>query len=46
MIQYLIYIGLLVVAFLIPNVFYEQGFVHVARVVSGIFLFFSNCHFN
>jgi hypothetical protein len=37
--KYLIYIILLVISFAIPQPFYHDGFVHIARVISGIFLF-------
>jgi len=34
----LFFIGLLVAAFFIPNQFYDDGYVHIARLVSGVFL--------
>jgi hypothetical protein len=40
LIQYLFYVGLLILSFLIPQAFYDNFFVHAARIVSGLFLFF------
>jgi hypothetical protein len=36
--KFLFLILLLVAAFFIPNQFYDDGYVHIARIVSGIFL--------
>lgn len=37
--KFLAWVGLLVVAFLLPEEFYSDFYVHVARVVAGFFLF-------